>query len=184
MTFESLVLKTISFLEKNKIQYLILGGIAVGVLGEARFTSDLDLDIFISKEVVPEFLKKIQKAKFKVNFAEALKNVQTFGSFRFFCQELPVDVILASTELEKSALSRKKSLSLFNRKMSFPSPEDLILLKLIPGRPKDLLDVESIVIRHKEKLDLKYLHKWIQKICEEAEDFRILHQFNKLIKSN
>lgn len=181
-SFEASVKKTISFLEKNKVDYFVLGGLAVGVIGEARFTADLDLDLFISKQEIGVFLNKIQKSKFKVDISEALKTVQTFGSFRFYVASLQVDVILASSPLESSALKRKKRLILFGKKMSFPSPEDLILLKLIPGRPKDLLDVESILIRHQGKLDLKYIRQWIQKICDEAEDFRISHQFDSLIK--
>lgn len=180
-SFQSSVLKTISFLEKNKFSYLILGGLAVGVLGEPRFTADLDLDLFVSKAEISTFLDKINQAKFKVNKTEALRTVESFGSFRCYCQGLQVDIILASSPIEDSALKRKKRISLFGKKMSFPSPEDLILLKLVPGRPKDLLDIESIVMRHYGKLDLKYLQRWIEEICEEAEDFRIAHQFKKIL---
>ncbi len=47
------------------------------------------------------------------------------------------------------------------------------------GRDKDMLDAKSIVIRHKNKLDRKYLGKWIQQISDEAQDMTI---WNRLIK--
>ncbi|HJT25313.1 MAG TPA: hypothetical protein VJ873_12105, partial [bacterium] len=60
------------------------------------------------------------------------------------------------------------------------SPEDLILLKLIPGRTKDLADVEAIVARHGGSLDKKYLRSWAEKIGDMAEDMRILRQLKNL----
>ena len=47
------------------------------------------------------------------------------------------------------------------------------------GRDKDMLDAKSIVIRHKDKLDRKYLEEWIQQISDEARDMAI---WNRLIK--
>jgi hypothetical protein len=38
------------------------------------------------------------------------------------------------------------------------------------GRDKDMLDAKSIVIRHKNKLDRKYLEKWTQQISDEGHD--------------
>ena len=46
----------------------------------------------------------------------------------------------------------------------------MILLEIIPGRDKDLLDAKSIVLRHKGKLDTDYLETWATKLCDEAED--------------
>lgn len=66
------------------------------------------------------------------------------------------------------------------KKKSFA--EDLILLKLIPGRPKDLLDVESICLRQGGRLDIDYLTRWARTICDESEDFRILRQLKKYLK--
>ena len=54
----------------------------------------------------------------------------------------------------------------------FPSPEDLIILKVVVGREKDMLDAKSILIRHKNKLDRKYMEKWAQSISNEAQDKR------------
>ena len=180
--FQKAVLKTIDFLEKAGIDYFVLGGLAVGVLGEPRFTGDLDLDIFIAKTEIPGFLKKVKREGFRLNMKEALDHVEQFGTFRLLREKLPIDVILASTELEQAALRRRKRLALFGRKMWFPSPEDLILLKIIPGRPKDLMDAESIVLRYKGKLEIAYLEKWTRTISEEAEDFRVVHCLRKLLR--
>lgn len=64
---------------------------------------------------------------------------------------------------------------------NFPSPEDFILFKLIPGRPKDLLDAESVVLRHRERLDRSYLERWAQRISDEMEGLRVFRTLETLL---
>ena len=182
-SFARSVVKTIRFLEKEKVPYFVLGGLAVGILGEPRFTLDIDLDIFVERENLGIFLQRAKEGPFQFNVKEAAVSAEKFGAFRLFCDGAQVDMILASTELEKSVLQRRKQAVLFGRKTFLPTAEDLILLKLIPGRPKDLVDVESICLRHKGRLDTGYLNRWAQKICDESEDGRILRQLNKFLLS-
>lgn len=177
---ENAIHKVITFLEKEKTPYFFLGGLAVGVMGEPRFTRDIDLDIFLTEHEIGIFLKRLKTASFQFNAKENIANAMQFGTFRLFYKKVQIDMIIASTELEKEALRRKKKILFFGQKTSFPSPEDLILLKLIPGRPKDLVDAESVAIRHKGKLDRSYLENWAQCLCEEAQDFRILNQLKKI----
>ena len=183
ISFEKSIIKTIRFLEREKVPHFILGGVAVGVLGEPRFTLYIDLDIFVERENLGLFLKRAKDGPFQFNVKEAMVNAEKFGTFRLSCDGVQVDMILASTVLEESALRRRKQAVLFGRKIFFPTAEDLVLLKLIPGRPKDLIDVESICIRNKGKLDTGYLRGWAQKICDESEDFRVLRQLKTFLET-
>ena len=180
--FIDAIVKTLSFFERQKVEYFLLGGVAVTLLGEPRFTKDLDIDLFLPKESANSFFDKLKKADFTLDKREATKRVKETGTFRFSCRGVGIDIILASTELENSALKRKKRISLYGVKTWLPSPEDLILLKLIPGRPKDLIDVESVILRHRKKLDVKYLETWAQKISDEMQNFRVWHQLKKILK--
>lgn len=174
--------QTILLLEKEHIRYFLLGGLAVGVTGEPRFTYDVDVDIFVDKRMVAALLQKLCAASFRVNVHKAIEDIQQFGTFRVHFGEVPIDCILASTALETSALKRaKKKAVIPSCKAYVPSPEDLILLKIIPGRPKDLIDAASIVARHGARLDRPYLERWARTICDEAEDFRIWHRLQELL---
>jgi len=180
-SLDKLFLKTISFLEKQKIPYLIIGGLAVGVLGEPRMTQDIDLIIFILKDFVSKLLDKVKNEGYSVNKKLALKEAYQKGTFRIEYKRLWVDMIISSTEFENSALKRKKQITLFGKKVNFPSPEDLILLKIIPGREKDILDAKTVIERHGNKLDKKYLELWAQKLSDEAEDMRIWNTLKKIL---
>ena len=80
------------------------------------------------------------------------------------------------------AYKRRKSIQLHGVKAVFPSPEDLILMKIIPGRQKDLLDAKGVIMRHKGKLDTQCLKTWAMKLCNEAQDMRIWQVLNNLLK--
>ena len=63
-----------------------------------------------------------------------------------------------------------------------PTPEDLILLKIIPGRDTDTLDIKAVIERHKTKLDTGYLENWAQALSDEAQDLRIWNILKKLLR--
>lgn len=175
--------QSIQFLEKERIPHFLLGGLAVGVVGEPRFTYDVDFDIFVSRQAAAHVLNKFAAADFRIDLKKATADVARFGSFRIHYDTVPIDCILASTALEQSALKRARKKTVFpGCKVYVPSPEDLILLKIIPGRPKDVMDAESIVARHGTRLDRKYLERWARSICDDAEDFRVWHRLQKLLQ--
>jgi hypothetical protein len=48
------------------------------------------------------------------------------------------------------------------------SPEDLVLLKLLAARPRDLVDVSDVLFMQGQ-LDLKYMRTWADKLGISAE---------------
>jgi len=179
---EDVYKKVVTFLNKGKYKYLIIGGIAAGTIGEPRITADVDIDIIISREDVSIFLDKAKEAGFKVIKEKCLDSFERTGIFQINYEDFHIDFIIASTELETKAFERAKTLKLYGIKAFFPTPEDLILLKIIPGRDRDLLDAKSIVLRHKGKLNTRYLKTWATKLCDEAQDMKIWNDLNKLLK--
>jgi hypothetical protein len=179
---EDVYKKVVAFLNSGKYRYLIIDGIAAGSLGEPRTTADVDVDIIINKESIPDFLDKAKKDGFKVIKKKCLESAEQTGVFQIHLEEFHVDFIIASTDLETMAFERAKTIKLYGIKALFPSPEDLILMKIIPGRQKDLLDAKGVIIRHKGKLDMQYLKTWAMKLSDESRDMRIWQALNKLLK--
>jgi hypothetical protein len=173
--------KVVSFLNKEKYKYIIIGGIAAGTIGEARATGDIDIDIIINDADIPIFLGKLKKAGFKIPKDEHLESAIQTGIFRITYKNFYIDFLIATTEIEEEAFERSKKRPLYGVKAFFPTPEDMILLKIIPGRDKDLLDAKNIAVRHKGKLDVRYLKNWAAKLCDEAENMRIWNILNDIL---
>lgn len=181
--FTQAVHEIISFLKTEQIPYLVIGGLAVGVLGEPRFTYDIDLSILLSEYQIGIFIKRLQKASFKFDAREAMLSASEFGSFRFYYKTVQIDAILVSTDLEQEAITRHKKKLFLGKKVCFPTPEDLILFKLISGRPRDLTDAEAIATRHKDKLDKAYLKKWALRIYKKSQDPRVKDSLSKMLRA-
>lgn len=49
-----------------------------------------------------------------------------------------------------------------------PSPEDLIIMKAVAHRPKDLEDIRTIVDKN-PKLDIPRIEKWVKQFAEVLE---------------
>jgi len=174
--------KTVEFLNGGGYNYIVIGGIAASVVGEPRITGDVDVDIVINDEDVPEFLDKATEVGFNVHVKKCIESARRTGVFQISLGNYHIDFIIASTDLETQACQRRRTIQLHGVNAFFPSPEDLILLKIIPGRDKDLFDAKSIVLRHKGKLDTNYLETWAMKLCDEAEDVRIWTTLQRLLK--
>jgi hypothetical protein len=179
---EQVYKKVVTFLNNEKYKYLIIGGIAAGTLGEPRVTGDVDVDIVLEQKDIPDFLNKAKKAGFKVSKEKCLRTVEQTGTFQINYGDFHIDFIIASTDLERQAYKRRKTIGLYGIKAFFPTPEDLILFKIIPGRKQDLLDAERVVLRHREKLDMQYLKTWARKLSDQAEDMRIWNELKRLLK--
>lgn len=179
---EEVYKRVVTFLNAEKYKYLIIGGIAAGTLGEPRVTGDVDVDIMMDQKHIPDFLDKVKKVGFKVSKKKCIRRAEQTGTFQINYGDFHVDFIISSTDLEQQAFKRRKIIRLYGIKAFFPTPEDLILFKIIPARRQDLLDAERIVMRHKEKLDIGYLQSWARKLSDQAEDMRIWNELKMLLK--
>jgi len=172
----------VSLLEHLGMPYVVIGGLAQAVLGEPRLTQDVDCVIAMPKTGIETLVEAFQAAGFSLDRDATLRQLHLTGTFGIRRGRWRIDVIVASTDFELSAFQRAQRLRLYGIEANFPTPEDLILFKLVPGREKDLLDIKTVVIRHRERLDRAYLERWAQRLSDEAEDARMWHTLRQLLK--
>ena len=141
--------------------------------------SDLILALPIRR--LPTLVRRAKAAGFSVPSA-SVEQAKVMGALRLVWRGFHVDMILTSTAFERSAFSRKLTVQISGRSVHVPSPEDMIVLKLVPGRPKDLLDIQGILVRHRGRLDRAYLKRWAQRLSDEAEDSRIWETLQRLLR--
>lgn len=182
LTLDKVYLKTIDLLNKEKVTYLIIGGLATGVIGEARLTQDIDVLITIAKHKIKSFLNRAKKDGFSYSLKAVDEDIKLRGVFKLRLGDFHIDFIIAGMPFEESAFSRRQKIHLYNREAYFPSPEDLILFKLIASRPKDILDIKAIILRHRRKLDVIYLKKWAKVISGNLQKTRLYTQLQKLLE--
>jgi hypothetical protein len=172
MEFQKEILKKIklisNFLKKEKIDFLVCGGIAFSSLVYPRSTVDLDLILDLKEEELERLKSSLQK-RFKGLFINPKKMV--FGPVSIFRivfiekeKEFIVDFLFLKEEYKKEILKRKIIVNFFKIKLPILSPEDLFLLKKLTKRDRDKDDCEEI--KRKYKLNFRYINKWLKKLKE------------------
>ena len=133
----------IQLLNSEKVEYLVLGGWAVSVHGNPRFTSDIDFLIGIDA-------KNVGKVK-KVLGRFGLKNVpddyfmEKGNVIRMGRPPTKIEILTGASGIEfESCYKRRKSMLLDGLKINFISKADLIANKKASGRPKDMIDVDAL----------------------------------------
>lgn len=160
--FEELLEKIGNALERDKIPYMIVGGQAVLLHGEPRLTKDVDI---VVKLHVSE-RAKIESLANSLGFTALVEDAADFvgktSVFPFHDKEtgIRIDFIFAFSGYVRQALGRVRVLKIGEAKVRFASLEDILVLKVLAGRARDLEDALTILIKN-PKVDLKYIRKWL-----------------------
>jgi len=159
--FDEVIKAAVSVLEKEKIQYMLVGAVAVSFYGVPRTSEDVDLVVVLPPESIPRFVKLLSDKGFSVSDGDVLGALREKSHFTVFDREslFRLDVKGVYTKFDESSLSRRKRVKALGVQMWLCSPEDCILSKLEYGSPKDLSDAQSIIQRQGARLDKRYLTK-------------------------
>jgi hypothetical protein len=142
--------------------WMLLGGLAIGAWTEARATKDCDFALALPTDVKP--LEAALRAEGFTAAKGSLAEVAAEGGVvRLSSAGRPsvvVDLLCAGTEFERTALSRRRPLTVLGVSLHVASPDDLVIYKLIAGRPQDLVDIEKLIRFKRAPEDEAYVRRW------------------------
>ena len=171
--FKRLLVKLAKELDNNNIPYMIIGGQAVLLYGEPRLTRDIDITLGLE----PDEWNQISEITDELNLKILVDNPQEFIRKTMVLpvleeeSEIRVDFIFSFSEYERSALKRINKVDIENYQVNFASLEDVVIHKIVSGRPRDIEDVKIILLKN-ETYNSKYIEKWLSKFDESLnEDF-------------
>ena len=184
MELEDTLKKVTRILNKFKIPYLVTGGVAIVVWGRPRYTADIDIIIELEKEKVKKFVAALSQEGYVDE--DVVKEALKFKSeFNFIDQESGMKVdfwILENSEFDRSRLRRAIVRKIAGVPISFSSPEDLILKKLLwfneSKSTRQLEDIHSVMAIIENKLDYGYLRDWAKK----QETLGLLEEMIELVE--
>ena len=167
------------FLTEHHIAYAIIGGVAAQHWGEQRFTQDVDMTIATSPADDIEQVVTLLTHRFRsrvsnpVEFARLRRMILlTAGN------NVDVDVSLALPGYEDDLLARAVDfVPEIGKAIRLCTAEDLIIHKTVAGRPQDLSDIQSMVFRQAEKLDLTYIREWLRQFAAIMEQPELPERF-------
>jgi hypothetical protein len=128
------------------VEYLIIGGYAVGFHAEPRFTKDLDIFVQASQENARRVFRALRAFGAPLSGLTEKDFEQKGCWYQVGVSPVRVDIILAldGVTFEDAWVRRVESTIGGDVRAPFISKEDLIVAKKAAGRPQDLLDVEAL----------------------------------------
>ena len=134
----------LKLLNSNNVQYLLIGGWAVGFYGYSRFTADMDIFIGISEENISSM--KLALHEFGVpEFDRSMLTIKG-NVFRIGRAPLRIEVINEISGVDfNDAFSNKEFIELDDQlRIPIISLEDLFKNKSSTERAKDKADLEEL----------------------------------------
>ena len=157
-------------LEKFDNRGVIIGGIAVGFLGRPRLTEDVDAMFLLSTQSIPRFLEeaKIENIEPRIPNADEFARKNRVLLLQHVPTETNIDISLGMMPFEEEMVERGIVQSTSTLSIRLPSPEDLIIMKAVAHRPKDLEDIRTIVDKNPQ-LDVARIKQWVKQFAEVLE---------------
>jgi predicted nucleotidyltransferase len=167
--FESLIARLASELEARAIPYMVIGGQAVLVHGEPRLTRDIDITV----GVTTDHLDAVIAAADAVGLTMLVESPREFvrDTWVLPCEQpdtgIRVDLVFSFSQYEQQAIERTIRIPLGGRLVRYASAEDLIVQKIVAGRPRDLEDARTVLLKHSQ-LDRDYILRCLTALGAET----------------
>lgn len=181
--FANLLEKMALALGRAEISYMIIGGQAVLLYGEPRLTRDIDVTLGLDVDQIERFLPVVE-----VIGLVPLADPQTFTRKTLVlpCRDpetdIRVDFIFSFSPYERQAMGRTRTVGIGRAEVRFAALEDLVVHKVVAGRPRDLEDVKSVLLKN-PGADLNYIRRWLREFSEALAE-PLAERFETLLKES
>ena len=152
--------------QKQKVRYIIVGGMAFNLLGGVRNTLDMDVLVEMSDNNLRKIVAILKKAGYHVKqpvdpimIADKKiredwiknKNMKAFNFYKGERTYEEVDIVIDSVVDFKGAIKNALKIKIGSLTLTVISPKDFIKVKKAAGRDKDLKDIEELKLMRKIK---------------------------------
>lgn len=164
-------------LKENKIEYVIVGALAVCSWGNVRTTRNVDVILSLKAQSIKKLVNALKKKDFWVNEEDIKDALGEKSHFTIFdnLSEYHIDATGVYNENHLQTLKNRKKIKIDGIMCYIASAEDTIASKLLFGSEQDIKDAEGIYVRQHGKLNLDYLKNRCRKL-NVHDDFLALKE--------
>ena len=139
-----------------EVRWFLFGAQAAILHGVARLSADIDVTVDLADRSARELVDVFSEAGFDLRVADVDHFVSQTRVLPFVhrLSRIPVDVVLAGPGLEEQFFEGAEQREISGVAIPVAGAADLIAMKVLAGRPRDLEDVEAIVRAQGRQLDV------------------------------
>lgn len=159
-----------NLLQRFNDQGVIIGGVAVSLLGTPRFTVDVDAVFMLGLSEIPELLTEAEKQGIVPRIEDPIDFARRNRVLllRHKASGIDIDILLGILPFEAEMVARSSICEIGPIQIRIPTPEDLIIMKAVAQRPKDLEDIKAIGASH-PVLDREHIQYWIEQFGDALD---------------
>jgi len=133
-------------LDAAGVDWYLFGAQAAILRGLQRSTADVDVTVIPGSVRTEELVNKLSGGfSLKVEDRDGFVAQTRVLPLVHLATRMPVDLVLGGPGIEEHFLSRCERLTINGQVVRVPLAEDLVLMKLVAGRSKDLDDAAALV---------------------------------------
>ena len=182
--FEEIICSISSQLERRNISYMLIGGQAVLLYGEPRLTRDIDITLGVDVDKLNNIISLVDDLCLKI----LSDNIETFVRETMVLPVvheetgIRIDFIFSFSPYERQAIEKARKVRMLDQDVYFAAPEDVIIHKIVAGRPRDIEDVRDILLKMPE-IDIAYIRQWLKDFSDALSDDEIKKRLESVIKT-
>lgn len=141
--FLEILARAAKALDARGVNYMVVGDQAVLLYGEPRLTRDIDITLGVGVDSLPVILDMVSQLGLEVLPEDPERFVQETLVLPAMDRGsgIRLDLIFSHSPYERGALERARVVRINNEEVRFAAAEDLVIHKMVAGRPRDIEDV-------------------------------------------
>jgi hypothetical protein len=159
----------------------IIGGVAASLRGKPRLTKDVDAVVLDAD--ADELLETAAAFGFSPRIDDAVEFARRTRVLllRYLPGNIDIDLSLGALPFEEEVIERSTDVDVGQLLVRIASPEDLVIMKAVAGRPRDIADIEGI-LEVQPDLDVERIRRWIREFSVVLEMPEIHENLEILLK--
>ena len=157
------------------VRWYLFGAQAAILYGSARLSADVDVTVALGQHSVAELVRTLVACGFEERVPEAAAFAEEHRVLPVVHRptRMPADVILSGPGLEEGFLARTETRTIEDVAVPVASASDLVVMKILAGRPRDLEDATAVLRAQGDGLDAGHARALLEEL-ERALDRRDL----------
>jgi hypothetical protein len=165
------------------LRWYVFGAQAAILYGAVRLTEDIDITIDPRDLPTRTIVESLRRAGFALRVDDAERFVEQTRVLPCVHQptETPVDVVLSGPGLEERFHDRARRLDVAGQAVPVAAAEDIIVMKVLAGRAKDLDDVVAILAARGKATNLDLVRDTLRMVEQALDQSDLLPQFEQCL---
>lgn len=134
-------------LDSRRLRWFVFGAQAVAVRGAPRATQDVDITVQIERSRLRELIDALAAEGLRHRYPDIADELLDRGAVLPLIHAcgMEVDLVVAGSGLEALALARATRVAIEGVEVPVAHATDLVVMKVLAGRGKDLDDLRSLL---------------------------------------